>query len=119
MLREEALTRVACVSTTTLRETPVPRAQTGASSIGVLVPNIAVSLQPVPASTRPPSFRPTPKTLTASAIIISDSDSESEVEATYPRKIRKMIDCFDLTDDETGKPYLRQTYHAATDTYLD
>lgn len=57
--------------------------------------------------------------LTASAIIISDSDSESEVEATYPRKIRKMIDHFDLTEDENGKPYLRQTYDAATDTYLD
>lgn len=52
-------------------------------------------------------------------IEISDSDSDSEIEATYPKKIIKRYDRFDLIDNKDGGSYLRQTYHAATNTDLN
>ncbi|KJA25611.1 hypothetical protein HYPSUDRAFT_53116 [Hypholoma sublateritium FD-334 SS-4] len=81
-----------------------------------------------PSSSSPSISR---KRLTA-VIIVSDSesdgddddegdgsgDSDGEIEATYPKEIVKVNDCFDVTDDEGGNSCLRQTHDAATDTHL-
>ena len=48
----------------------------------------------------------------------SKSDSDTEIEASYPVKIEKKCDCFELTDDENGELSVKQTYDAATDTHF-
>lgn len=83
-----------------------------------------VSQNPAPPAQLPISGIPTPllsisKKQLPLIIEISDSDSDGEIEATYPKKVVKVYDCFDLTDDEDGRPYLRKTYDAATNTRLD
>ena len=49
---------------------------------------------------------------------VNDSDSDSDIEATYPVKIEKVYDCFEVSDDEDGSGYLRQTFDATTNTHI-
>lgn len=103
------------------------RAPTPCNSTGAPSAHCRVFDGPLPISTpSPSSFLVSKRQPPSVTIVISDSDSsnssdssDNEVEATYPKPIRKRVDCFDLTDDENGNPFLRKTYDAATDTHLD
>lgn len=97
-------------STTLATGTPSPHPHLRTNTCRTLVSNNTNTLVQTP-STSNKAF--------PSVIVISDSESDSEIEATYPREIRKVYDCFDLTDDENGKPYFRKTYDAASNTHID
>ncbi|KJA14123.1 hypothetical protein HYPSUDRAFT_208725 [Hypholoma sublateritium FD-334 SS-4] len=110
-----------------------------AATTSELRPHIGAPAARHLASDKPAALIPTPPTSTTSTpllsnldrhppsvVVVSDSDSNSdgsyddssEVEATSPKVIERKVDRFDLSDDENGRPYLRQTYDAATGTYL-
>ncbi|KJA12725.1 hypothetical protein HYPSUDRAFT_210187 [Hypholoma sublateritium FD-334 SS-4] len=75
-------------------------------------------IEPLISSTPAPSLS-IPKKRFPLVIEISDSESDGEVEATYPKKIVKVYDCFDVTDDEDGTGCLRKTFDAATNTHIE
>lgn len=93
-------------------------------SIGVIATRRHASESPLPAPAASAPSVSTSKKL-SSIIVVSDSDSynnnndDSKIEATSPRPIKRMIDCFELSDDENGCAYFRKTYDAVTDTHFD
>lgn len=80
---------------------------------------------PLPASAAPTPLFSTLKKQLPAVVVVSDSDSDysdgtdSEVESTSPKPIKRNIDCYELTDDEDGSPYLRKTYDSVMDAHLD
>lgn len=83
-----------------------------------LVPNRLASLVQTTNSGTSTAVLSASKKRLHSVIVISDSDSDSDIEITYPKKIQKVNDHYELTDDENGEPYLRKTYDAARNKWL-
>lgn len=46
-------------------------------------------------------------------------DTDGEIESTPPKPIQRNVDCFELSDDENGRPYFRKTYDARAGAYLE
>ena len=103
-------------------EIPPPHPSDGTSTSHTLVSGDGNPLVLAPTSGTSISSIPVPKKLPG-VIVISDTESEcgsdSDIEATYPEKIRKVYDCYEVTDDEDGGSSLRKIYDAASDTHID